>query len=124
MEKFKKLLSLVLAVAMVFAMAGCSGGDTTEPTEQSDSTGEAAVSTYTVSLQTAGGMALPGIDVYIYADETLADMKDFGQTDENGRVSFQLAEGVDYAISLSGVAKGYDVQSSYAFSGKNAEIVG
>ena len=123
MEKFKKLLSVILALALVFAMAGCTGGETaTEPTEESKQQEEGAKSTYTVKLHSAGGMALSEIDVYVYADNTLADMKDYGQTNEKGEVSFQLAEGAEYAIALSGVPKGYEVAESYSFSGNTADI--
>lgn len=123
MENFKKLLSVILAFALVFAMAGCgTGGETTEPTEQTQQTQEGATATYTVKLHTAGGMAMSEIDVYVYADDTLADMKEYGQTNENGEVSFQLAEGGEYAITLSGLPKGYDVAESYGFSGKQADI--
>ena len=122
MEKFKKLLSVVLALAIVFAMAGCTGGENaTEPTGETQVQG-GETTTYTVKLHSAGGMALNGIDVYIYADNTLADMKDYGQTNENGEVSFQLAQGGEYAITLSGMPKGYEVEQSYSFSGTSADI--
>ena len=121
MEKFKKLLSVILALAMICAMAGCTGGETTEPTEDTQvQTGETTA--YTVKLHSAGGMALSEIDVYVYADNTLADMKEFGQTNAEGEVSFQLAEGGEYAIALSGVPKGYEVAESYSFSGTEADI--
>ena len=121
MNNFKRLLSLFLAIVMVFAMAGCGGGESTGNEEESGSA-EGALSTYTVTLKSIGGMALSEIDVYVYADSTLTDMKQYGQTDENGSVSFQLAEGSDYAIALSGVPKGYQVEESYSFSGTNADI--
>ena len=65
---------------------------------------------------------MPGIDVYVYSDNTLADMVNFGQTDDNGNVTFDLPENDTYALTLSGVAKGYQVEQSYSFSGASAEI--
>lgn len=120
MNKFKRLLSAVLAAVMVFAMAGCNGGST-ETTDASEGA-EGAQTGYTVTVESAGGMALSGVDVYIYADDTLADMKQYGQTNENGQASFQMPENGDYAIALSNVPKGYAVDASYAFNGTSAQI--
>ena len=53
---------------------------------------------------------------------TLADMVNFGQTNEDGQVTFDLPESDSYAVTLSGIGKGYDLADSYAFSGKNANI--
>ena len=93
MENFKKLLSVILAVAMVFALAGCTGGETTEPTSGTEAQAQQGEkTTHTVKVQTAGGMALNEIDVYVYADNTLADMKDYGRTNENGEVTFGYDE--------------------------------
>lgn len=129
MNRMKKLLSLVLAVAMILSFAamitGCKNAEekpndetTTVPTTQ---TGEGGI--YTVSVKTAGGMPMNGVAVYIYADNTLADLKDYGETDENGSVSFNLPISGDYAIDLEGAPKGYEIAESYAFSGSAAEIV-
>lgn len=121
MEKLGKKFCLLMAIAMLLScLNGCTGNvedTTTEPTS-----GGGATKNYTVSLKTNGGMALSGVDVYIYGDDTLADLKTFGKTDTNGLVSFSLPENDQYAIVLSGVAKGYDVKSSYSFSGGTAII--
>jgi len=119
MRNFKKMLSLLLAIALMLSMAACVNDDSGENT---GATGDAGGSTYTVNLKTQGGMALSDIDVYIYADSTLGDLKQYGQTDANGSVSFDLAQSADYAVTLSGVPDGYDVQASYAFSGNTANI--
>ncbi len=118
MKKFKKIMALLLALTMLASLAaGCKkDGD-----EEGGANGDKG--NYTVNLKTAGGMALSGIDVYIYANDSLKDMKDFGQTDEKGSVSFDLPGSSKYAIVLSGVAKGYDVKESYSFSGNTADIV-
>ena len=98
---FKKVLSLLLALAVVLSMttvlAGCKDNQTNDqPTEPS--TG--GMTTYTVDIHTAGGMAMEGIEVYVYADETLSDLKQYGETDENGTAKLELAEGGNYAIVL------------------------
>ncbi len=79
--------------------------------------------TYTVSLETIGGMAMADIDVYVYADATKAEMKDYAKTDSEGKVSFNLPENSDYAIVLAGTPKGYLVEDTYAFDGTNANLV-
>ena len=112
-------MCIFLAALMLLSMAAC-GGETAQPTEAAAESGSTAV--FTVTVETAGGMMMPGLDVFVYADDTLADLKKFGQTDENGQISFELAEGGNYAVVLSGVPKGYEVADSYAFDGKTARI--
>lgn len=119
--KASKLLCLILVLAMMLSVfAGCKKDDT-DP----DDTGDADNSgnrTYTVSLKTQGGMAMEGVDVYIYTDDTLSDLVAFDKTDDKGIVNFSLPKKDDYAIALSGVTKGYDTKSSYAFNNGTAVI--
>ena len=126
MKKHTRILALLLALAMLLTMAAACGKE--DGNKQSDKvnlngSGTGENTKYTVNLKTAGGMEMAGIDVYIYADSSLGDMKTFGQTDEKGSVSFDLPQSSSYAIVLSGVSKGYDLKSSYAFSGTTADIV-
>ena len=119
----KKMLTLILALAMVFSMAaamtGCKNNEEAEePTEAT--TGESV--THTIKIQSKGGMALEGLEVYIYADNTLTDLKGFTETDENGEATVELPQGGDYAITISGAPKGYAVEESYAFNGLAADI--
>ena len=120
MNKFNRVLALVLALAMILSFAACGGQGSTEASGETAEPG--AMTDYTVTLTTAGGMVMPEIDVYVYADDTLADMKQYGQTDENGKVSFQLPQSDSYAIAVSGTPKGYEVAPSYSFDGTSANI--
>ena len=140
MNRFKKALSFILALVMVFSvaamMSGCDGSDEEgEKKKDSDSTsatdgtsgdsqnpGSNETRVYTVNIKTMGGMKMEGVDVYIYADEAMTDMKDVGKTDANGSVSFELPLGTSYVIELQGVPKGYDVKKSYSFAGNTASI--
>ena len=65
---------------------------------------------------------MSGLDVYVYEDDTLTNMVNSGQTDEEGKVSFQLPENEKYAVELRGVPAGYDLAKSYAFTGSAADI--
>ncbi|MGM9601196.1 MAG: TlpA family protein disulfide reductase [Faecousia sp.] len=123
MNDFKRLLSMILAFAMIFSMAavlsGC--GADSETVETTGATSSDIVS-YSVNVKTRGGLALNGIDVYVYADDTLADLKQYGETDENGQVSFSMPRSDTYAVVLSGVSKGFEVAASYPFSGNSVSI--
>lgn len=123
MNRFKKALSLVLVGLLMLSLAsmftGCKEPATSnDPTEATG--GKTGV--YSVTIKSAGGMPMAGVAAYIYADATLADLKDYGETDENGTVSFNLPVGIDYAIDLEGVPNGYQVADSYAFNGDKADI--
>lgn len=118
MNAMKRLFSLLLVMAMMLSMAACAGNEASVETEAA--TGE--TSTYTVSVKTAGGMKMEGVDVYIYADNTLADLKQYGETDAEGVATFSMEKSSDYAIVLSGAPDGYAVDASYAFNGNSAAI--
>ena len=126
MKNLKKLLSVLLVLAMVLSMmAGCgetNEGDpaSTDPTGSTSDNGETA--TYSVKVKTMGGMTLEDVTVYIFRDEALTDLVDFGETDASGSASFTLAGGVDYYITLDGVGKGYDLKDYYTFNGNTAQI--
>ena len=126
MKKNVRILSLLLALVMLLTLTTACGKDdgkkTSDKAGVSGDTVNGEATDYTVSLKTVGGMPMSGIDVYVYADSSLGDMKSFGQTDEKGMASFNLPESSQYAIVLSGVPKGYDVKESYAFDGDTAII--
>ena len=118
MNRFTKILSMVLVISMIMSLAACGGNEPAAETE-------AAVSetgTYTVNVTSHGGMKLEGVDVYIYADSTLADLKQYGETNADGVATFSMEKSSDYAIVLSGAPKGYEIAESYSFSGSTANI--
>lgn len=126
MKKIIRILSLVLAMMLVLTMVTACGDSKKKKDKKSGDVGfgdDVGTSTeggnHTVSLKTAGGMALAGIDVYIYSGDSLKDAK---MTDDNGIASFTLPSG-KYNIKLdTGKLKGYDVKSSYNFDGNTAII--
>ena len=119
MKNLKKMLSALLALAMVLSMAACKNGGNTDGT---DGTGGDGDNAYTVNVKTAGGMAMEGLDIFVYADDTLSDLEQAGRTDANGSVSFNMKKSSYYAVTVSGAPKGYKVEASYAFTGNTADI--
>ena len=114
-----------MALAFICCLAGCKGKDASDATssvseESSVATGK---TTYTVTVETAGGMPLEGLDVYIYGDASLEDLKQFGETDADGVASLEVAEGSGYVAVVSGAPKGYDIKPSYPITGSNTKLV-
>lgn len=116
MLRLKKHLTALLAMLLLLSLSACGGAEA--PTE----TQIPANTAYTVTVQTAGGMAIPGIDVYIYADESLTDLVQFGETDDNGHLSLSMPEKQDYRIVLSGDPRGYQAEDTYGFTECHAGI--
>lgn len=119
MKNLKKMLSAILALVMVMSMAACGGKETPDtPTDEAP----AGNTTYNVVVETAGGMAMEGLDIYVYADDTLSDLKAYGKTDKDGKAAFDLPKADGYVLTVSGAPKGYIIKDSYAFSGTAAKI--
>lgn len=116
----KKLLCLLLAAVMIFSMAACGSGEDAPEETDAPATGEPV--SYSVNVKSIGGMPLSEVEVYVYAAGDMNDMKGFAETDEEGNAEFQLPQGGDYAIVVSGAPAGYAVEESYSFSGNTANI--
>lgn len=121
----KKVLFIIIAAVLVVAIVGTTlffalgnkgNGEQNFDRPQGDTL-------YTVNVKTSGGMAMSGIDVYIYTDESLNDMLDYTKTNDEGVATFNLDESADYAIVLTPVPKGYNVEKSYKFDGVTKDIV-
>ena len=131
MEKIKELLknkvflwcAIGVAVVLVAAILAIVllGGNTGDPNDGTTPSGGADV-TYAVQVNTNAGAVLSGIDVYVYADSTLADMVAVTKTDENGLATFTAPAGT-YAVVLKGVPAGYPLESSYPVSEAETAIV-
>ena len=112
------LVVAIIATTVLLVLGRINGG------EQSEFDRPQGNTLYTVNVKTAGGMAMSGIDVYIYTDDSLNDMIDYTKTNDDGTATFNLDESADYAIVLTSVPKGYKVDDSYKFDGtkKNIEL--
>ena len=108
MNRLKKALSLLLAAALLLSLAAMATGCGKDPAGNEEPTDPVGGETgsYSITIKTAGGMPMAGVAAYVYADATLSDLKDYGETNDDGVVSFNLPSGGDYAIDLEGVPKG------------------
>ena len=123
MNYLKKHLIMLLVLALILSSAACAaGGDNPEATTQPTTAPASDELPYQITIRTQGGMAMNGVGVYIYIGTDRSNMVEYGQTDENGRVAFELPRREDYSVVLSGVPKGYAVGESYAFNGSAALI--
>lgn len=119
----KRLLSLFLVFVMLFATVASFTACKKDGEQGEEQSGENAEKvTYTVSVETKGGMIMSGLAVYVYADNTLANLEQYGETNSEGKVTFNLPKKSDYAVVVSGAPKGYDVKESYSFDGNTANI--
>lgn len=117
-----KLASLALAVVLCLTVfAACNSESSSDNSNGDNDSGEKT--TFTVSVQNAGGNPMAALDIYVYADDSLQDMKDFAKTDEKGVAVFNLPANGNYAITVSGAPKGYNVEKSYSFNNGSAFIV-
>lgn len=146
MNRMKKLLSLLLVIAMVCSIGamitGCNNGEesgaTEAPTEGSTAptptnpkpsnptTPSQPIPTdfkeYKVFVSTLGGMKLGGISVYIYTDSSMTELQDAGETNAEGYASFALPISNTYHVEIQGLPEGYIVNASYPFVDDVADI--
>lgn len=132
MNNFKKMLSMILAFAMVLSivamMTACDKTGDQNPTDSGATTGPSSDSgntktgTYSVTVKSVGGLPLAGIDVYVYSDAAMTEVAGFAATGEDGTATLTLPVNSDYKIGLESVPAGYQPEEAYAFTGNAAEI--
>ena len=139
MKKTLKLTSLLMAVLMlttVFctALVSCTPQDspnaetttdgnqttTTPPSGDNPSTGGNL--TYSVHINTVGGMDLSGITVKIHTEENGYIVTDPIATDSTGTAVFTLPRSDQYYVALTTVPEGYSYEARYDFDGSVCEI--
>ena len=100
MKNFRKLTvilpALLLVLCMLLTACNPGGGPQDDTTEQpfgeqqstTDNQGNAPSDekkAYVVDVKSIGGMAMEGVTVKVYADNTLSDLVDFGVTGGTAR---------------------------------------
>lgn len=138
MKETKKLLSLLLVFAMILSvccavLVGCddntgdktptSDNSTEQPTEQpTENTDKpnSSNTTYTVSVKTAGGMALGNVMMFIQDGTNIAG---YATTDEDGNASIDLSAKDTYTVTVPNAPVGYTAKESYSFTNNHADVV-
>ena len=116
------VVGAVAIVAVIVALViGLSGGSSEGGGKINVGSGKK--NTYSVSVQTKGGMILSDIDVRVYNDKKLTDLAEAAKLGEDGTVEIELPESNSYYIEIDGAPKGYQVEDYYQFDGKKADIV-
>ncbi len=111
---------------MLLSFAACNenpGETTTTPPANTQPSQQGSKVTYTITVETAGGMPMAGLDLYIYTDDSLEDLESFGKTDENGVAQITARNSTSNVVVISGAPKGYDVKKSYPVLSGGTKIV-
>lgn len=109
----KKLLALILALCMVFALCACGSNDTPTVTpdnqEQSSQTEtsskEETTPKFEVTVTDTDGNAVKGVMVQICKDACVPAV-----TDENGVATFNVEITDGYKLSLMSCPEGYETE--------------
>ncbi len=115
-----RILVLLLVASMLLPLVACRRNQEDPETEPSATVGE--MTTYTVQITSVGGLALSGVGVYIYEDQTLAELVWFDQTDAEGKMTFTDLARDTYVAVLSDVPTGYAVEDYYPITGETTKI--
>lgn len=120
----KRILALVLICALVLPFAACGkDSQTQDPTDgPGNADPQAAKQTYTVKVVSAGSLPLSGVGVYIYEDETMAELVWFDQTGDDGTMTFTDLVRSTYVAVLSDVPAGCKAQNMYPLTGETTVI--
>lgn len=136
--KKRRILSLLLAILMIFTVAtqliACGGNtntDTSSDTETESNGGtdtgsnvpgtETGKVNYTVNVKSEGGMPLEGVKVYVADKDGNFSKNSIGTTGANGTAIITLPQSNEYQIFLEDAPDGYIVEDSYEMgtTGKN-----
>ena len=111
---------VVAIVALVIVLLGNGGEGPNGPDGPGgQGGGDGKNVSYSVTVVTKGGMALSKLPIYIFEleDGALGDMVEDGgyaATDENGKATFNLPEGKEYAARINtSTLNGYNLQPYY-----------
>ena len=112
------IAALVVCVAVVLAAVFFFGGE-----KPQGPAGNMETATYTIEVQSASGLPLADVGLYIYQDDTLKELVSFIKTDENGAASFTDAKLDTYVAVIDKVPTGYDAEPFYRLTGERTQII-
>ena len=120
---------LIAVVVLIAVLGGGKEPDGPSGGPGGNNGGSGKTVTYSITVVTKGGMAFNKLPVYIHEieDGSIGDMVDggYGATDENGKVSFKLPEGGEYAAVINNTVAldGYDALDFYPLVSADLKIV-
>ncbi len=114
---YRKLVCCLLCCLL--CLSACKSSDSSTPPVE-----PVQDAIYTVTVKTAGGMALDGLVAYVYTDSTEEDLLTYCTLDENGCFDFTAPRSDKYTVRFANLPEeGYALQDYYAITGTNTEIV-
>lgn len=140
MKKFKRTLSFLLVLSMLFTMSlsvltgcdsGSSGDETTggsgeapgdETTGGSGGGTESGKVDYKITVKSAGGLLLEDVTLLIYSDAAMEDLAGYASTDESGVATASLKAGGSYYIDITDAPEGYALAESYPMIERDTTI--
>ena len=117
-----RILAIVLVLAIVLPFAACRK----HPDINTDPITDPSVApkqTYTVQVESASGLPLENVGVYIYEDETMAELVWFDQTGSDGTMTFTDVPRNSYVAVLADVPTGYVAEDMYPITGETTTII-
>ncbi len=113
MKNLKKVLAVLLALAMLFCFCACGGNDdgkttttsTTTTTENNQTENDTAVENkgFTVTVVDENGNAVSGVMVQLCKDACVP-----AKTDDNGKATFSIEVTNGYKLSVMSCPEGYE----------------
>ena len=104
-------------VAGSLMLVGCGDGDSGKESEKG------TPEQYTIEVLTEGGKALEDVGVYVYTDASQKDLVGAGETDDEGKLSFQATDAEDCVIVLKDVPRGYVLEDTYVVTDNDTQVV-
>jgi hypothetical protein len=119
-KAIRRLAALLVALCMLLvSLAGCSGCFNKGKKDPVDAGNTA---TGTITITNVLGSPIANAQVYIYEDDSLAELVTFAQTDAEGKVTYTGAGDKAVAV-IKGVAPGYKLDASYPLDGDTAIVL-
>lgn len=118
--------AIILCLLLALCLTGCKKEGDKTPKKQTAATEKAEeTAIYEVKISTRAGLALEGVQVYLYADSEGTELLDMQATDELGYVTFMAPKAEGMTVKLQNVPEGYDCDPDtlYPILGELTEIV-
>lgn len=121
----KQIVLLIVGIVLLIGCVGMGVGLILLPRGQGEPDAPASTDklTHTVTVTAENGTPLENVGIYIYADETMAELVWFDRTNSQGQMLFTDVALDTYVAVLTDVPTGYGVEDFYPLTGENTTIV-